>query len=100
MSSITISHCSLGRGIAERKLSSSMLSSSISPGSSLRAATLSGALGGIFWAWCLRRSMSSTFFPEALIEWILQSLTSWSRFSECSAGELNKIWVVSDIVLT
>lgn len=30
------------------------------------------------------------------MEWVLQSLTSWSRLRECRAGELNNICVVSD----
>lgn len=39
--------------------------------------------------------MSSVFLPLAFNEWVLHSLTSWSRLSECSAGELYKIWVVA-----
>lgn len=39
----------------------------------------------------------SSFLPEALIEWILQRLSSWSRLREWRAGELNRICVVVDI---
>ena len=101
MLSITISHCSLGRAILFRCEAGSSISSSssssfgacsgIGPLGSLRAAMLSGESLGIDCACCLNRWISSTFFPLALIEWILQSFTSWSRLRECSAGELNRI---------
>jgi hypothetical protein len=41
--------------------------------------------------------MRSTFLPEAFMECILQSLTSWSRLRAWRAGELNRICVVVDI---
>ena len=95
--SMTTSHCSLGLGLAlihEAVFDSSADSSSvgtssvevesevcmgwigIGPLGSLRAAMLKGESLGKDWACSLRRWMSSTFFPFALIECILHSLTS------------------------
>ena len=68
-------------------------------------------------AWALSLLINSPFLPEAypvdlfsvhpekrikqvartLIPCFLQSLTSWSRLSECSAGEL---WMMSAVAIT
>ena len=101
--SITTSHCSLGRGIALWYETQSPFSSSnpwcrISGGFSLRVATFRGDPFGKVSACCRSRWIRSTFFPLALMECILHNLTSCSRLRECNAGELNKIWVVVDIM--
>jgi hypothetical protein len=75
--SITISHCSLARGTTP-------VDSSVSdspPGPALRAC-------------CFRRRTMSAFLPEALTPWMRQRLSSCSRLSACSAGELCSTCVV------